>query len=232
MIFPRPKTIIAHRGAPEVAHENTMESFSIAVESGAHMIEFDLRKTADNFIIVHHDPFINYQGTDFFINDITFKKLNEIASKKSFTVPEFTDVLKRFRGKTTFDIELKEPGYEKTITEITNKFLNPQEFIFTSFNSSVVNILKQLSKENKVGLLMEKSESLKEYSSLELDLLCPSKELYMSNRLHFTSEHKNGLSTAVWTVNDNSLLETLIDDPSIDAIITNRCKQALQLLNN
>jgi glycerophosphoryl diester phosphodiesterase len=231
MIFPRPKTIIAHRGAPKLAQENTLESFSIAVESGAHMIEFDLRKTVDGSIVVHHDPYISFQGIDYNLEKITHKELNSIAGKKSYTVPSFTDVLRIFSGKTTFDIEIKEYGYEEEIIEIVDKFLKRQEYIFTSFNISVVNKLRRLSKESKVGLLIENSELLMEYGSAEVDLFCPSKNLYCSHKDFFTSVHKRGLSTAVWTVNSDKLLETLISDPCVDAIITNRCRRALQLLS-
>ena len=232
MIFRRPKTIIAHRGAPELARENTLESFSIAVESGAHMIEFDLRKTVDGSIVLHHDPYISFQGIDYNLGTITHKELNSIAGKKSYTVPAFTDVLQMFSGKTNFDIEIKESGYEEEITEIVDKFLKRQEYIFTSFNISVVNKLKQISEENSVGLLVENSELLMEYSSAEVDLFCPSKSLYTSHKDFFTSVHKRGLSIAVWTVNSDKLLETLISDPCVDAIITNRCRRALRLLNN
>jgi glycerophosphoryl diester phosphodiesterase len=232
MILPRPKTIIAHRGAPELARENTLESFAIAVESGAHMIEFDLRKTVDGSIVVHHDPYISFQGVNYDIARITHKELNSIAGKKSYAVPTLTDVLQMFSGKTTFDIEIKESGYEEEITEIVDKFLKKQEYIFTSFNVSVTSRLKHLSGENKVGLLVENSELLMEYSSAEADLFCPSKNLYTSHKDFFTAVHKRGLLIAVWTVNSDKLLETLISDPCVDAIITNRCRQALRLLDN
>ena len=48
----RPLTI-AHRGASALAeHENTLESFQIAIDIGADMVEFDVRKTSDDVLIV------------------------------------------------------------------------------------------------------------------------------------------------------------------------------------
>jgi glycerophosphoryl diester phosphodiesterase len=48
--------VIAHRGAPRRARENTIESFRTAIEIGAGAIELDVRRTADGALVVHHDP--------------------------------------------------------------------------------------------------------------------------------------------------------------------------------
>ncbi|HZQ27899.1 MAG TPA: glycerophosphodiester phosphodiesterase [Acidimicrobiales bacterium] len=51
--------IIAHRGAaaPWVAgaRENTVEAFAAAVRMGADGVEFDVRRTGDGALVVHHD---------------------------------------------------------------------------------------------------------------------------------------------------------------------------------
>ena len=51
----RKTMIIAHRGASSLARENTIESFKKAIEIGVDMIEFDVRRTRDQALIVHHD---------------------------------------------------------------------------------------------------------------------------------------------------------------------------------
>jgi glycerophosphoryl diester phosphodiesterase len=48
--------IIAHRGASQAARENTVEAFQFAVELGADGVELDVRRTRDDVLIVHHDP--------------------------------------------------------------------------------------------------------------------------------------------------------------------------------
>jgi glycerophosphoryl diester phosphodiesterase len=47
--------VIGHRGAPRLARENTVESFAAAVAAGAGAIELDVRRTADDHLVVHHD---------------------------------------------------------------------------------------------------------------------------------------------------------------------------------
>jgi glycerophosphoryl diester phosphodiesterase len=51
--------IIAHRGVTSPARENTLEAFRKAIELGADMIEFDVRRTKDLRVVVHHDPGIS-----------------------------------------------------------------------------------------------------------------------------------------------------------------------------
>jgi glycerophosphoryl diester phosphodiesterase len=47
--------IIAHRGASAVEPENTVAAFRRAVADGADGIELDVRRTADDRLVVHHD---------------------------------------------------------------------------------------------------------------------------------------------------------------------------------
>lgn len=48
--------IIAHRGASAAEPENTVPAFRRAVAMGADGIELDVRRTADDRLVVHHDP--------------------------------------------------------------------------------------------------------------------------------------------------------------------------------
>lgn len=48
--------IIAHRGASRAEPENTLAAFRRAVEMGADGVELDVRRTADDRLVVHHDP--------------------------------------------------------------------------------------------------------------------------------------------------------------------------------
>jgi glycerophosphoryl diester phosphodiesterase len=47
--------VIGHRGAPQLARENTVDAFRAAAAAGADMVELDVRLTADGALVVHHD---------------------------------------------------------------------------------------------------------------------------------------------------------------------------------
>lgn len=48
--------VIAHRGASAEQPENTIAAFERAIALGADGIELDVRRTADDRLVVHHDP--------------------------------------------------------------------------------------------------------------------------------------------------------------------------------
>jgi glycerophosphoryl diester phosphodiesterase len=51
--------VIAHRGAPRLARENTVEAFAAAIAAGAGGVELDVRRTADGALVVHHDAVLD-----------------------------------------------------------------------------------------------------------------------------------------------------------------------------
>jgi Glycerophosphoryl diester phosphodiesterase family len=52
----RPPTIAAHRGAAELAPEDTMWAFRYAIAYGVEMIEVDVQQLRDGRFVVFHDP--------------------------------------------------------------------------------------------------------------------------------------------------------------------------------
>lgn len=50
---------IAHRGDPAEAPENTLPAIEAAIASGAEVLEFDLRMTADGHAVVFHDELLD-----------------------------------------------------------------------------------------------------------------------------------------------------------------------------
>lgn len=51
--------VLAHRGAAAYAPENTLESFALALEMGADILELDVHATSDHTVVVIHDETID-----------------------------------------------------------------------------------------------------------------------------------------------------------------------------
>ncbi len=51
--------ILAHRGASHAERENTVDAFRRARAMGADGVELDVRWTADQILVVHHDPLLD-----------------------------------------------------------------------------------------------------------------------------------------------------------------------------
>lgn len=81
--------VVAHRGASQVAPENTMEAFRLAVEAGADAIELDVHLTADGQLAVIHDATLD-RTTDrtTTVADATMADLREADAGWAFPGPE------------------------------------------------------------------------------------------------------------------------------------------------
>src|SRR6185437_5019728 len=58
-LAPRDFALIGHRGARGLFPENTLEGFTATLALGVPMIELDVAVTADDIVVVSHDPLLN-----------------------------------------------------------------------------------------------------------------------------------------------------------------------------
>jgi glycerophosphoryl diester phosphodiesterase len=222
-------TIVAHRGAPQCACENTIKSFLAAVSLGADMVELDVRKAGDGTLVVFHDPWLSRKTRSPRIADLTYKEINKRAKRKKFHVPTVEEAFTALAGKAMLNIEIKEHGCEEDIVKLAKRLLRDGRFILTSFHPAVVVAVKSVDTRLTTGLILAKSKDLPNGEKTAAEVLAPEKELFASERKFFSEAHKKGKKIAVWTVDSVSLLSCLLVDPLVDAVITNRTDRALSL---
>ena len=66
--------ILGHRGAKGLAVDNSADAFKIAAAGKADGVELDVRRTADDEMVVHHDPDIEGVGN---IIDLTLAEIRD-----------------------------------------------------------------------------------------------------------------------------------------------------------
>lgn len=71
-----PGTIVAHRGNRTAERENTVAAFESAAAVGAAGVELDVRRTADDELVVHHNAIVDGVGA---IIDMTAAELRHLA---------------------------------------------------------------------------------------------------------------------------------------------------------
>ena len=110
--------ICAHRGAPTETPENTMASFRHAQESGAKMIEMDLRRTADGRGVVIHDKTVNRTtNATGRVDSFSEDRIRELDAGAWFAsrfagqrIPLLDEVLEWASGAgAVLNVELKDP---------------------------------------------------------------------------------------------------------------------------
>ncbi len=99
----------AHRGDNKNAPENTLPAFELAVQKGAHQIEFDVQRTRDGRLVIMHDVDVrrttNGEGR---VSDMTFDEIRALDAGAWFA-PEFAGT--------------RVPTLEETLTVIPRQIL-------------------------------------------------------------------------------------------------------------
>jgi len=234
----RTPLIIAHRGASGlVASENTVEAFEKAVEIGAPMVEFDVRRTRDKVLVCIHDAEIDGAPID----GLTFDELQSRSAKLGFEVPRLKHVLSAFKGRISFDVELKEQGYEDQVLDVISSELTPSQYIIKSFHDETVRVIKAMDEQVYTGLLLgvtapagmktRLGEVLPEVrlARAGVDFVSPNHKLV---KLGFIGRmHRLGYKVYVWTVDDIDMMTRLLK-LGADGIITNRPDLGLSVVGS
>jgi glycerophosphoryl diester phosphodiesterase len=220
---PAETLIIAHRGASSAAPENTLDAFELAIEAGADMIEFDVRRTADSQLIVFHDADVA---------GVPIGRLSraQVAAGTGRTPPLLDQVLASFQGRVRLNVELKEDGYVDRVIALLSSYFGPEDLIITSFLDNVLIRVSQLT-EAKTGLVLGirqpgiylRTDLAQLFPDARLarcgaDYVVPPIELVDAGLLGRTV--LQALPSLVWTVNDRETLARCLTDERITGVIT------------
>jgi glycerophosphoryl diester phosphodiesterase len=219
--------IIAHRGASwKNGRGNTLEAFQLAIDIKADMVEFDVRKTSDNVLIVYHDSTLDGKK----ISDLTYNRINDLAKKENYSVPKLEEVLKLCKGKIALDIELKESGYERHVINQVKEMFGYGEFSIKSFKDKVSYNVKSIDPRIRTGLLLGKEHAkcdtrineffpMRRIRRCKADFVSPH---YLLATPGFVRRMKaRNIPVYVWTVNDPHEMKKL-SRLKVEAIITDR----------
>jgi glycerophosphoryl diester phosphodiesterase len=123
--FPR---IIAHRGSPRAAPENTLASFRRAATEGAKWVEFDAALTADNRVVIFHDDDLDRTSDGSGpLAETLFEATQALDAGSWFApafkgemIPTLEEAIELFAEiGLSFNMELKtDPGREVALAEI------------------------------------------------------------------------------------------------------------------
>lgn len=114
--------LVAHRGGPQIADENTLKAYSLAAEYGMDYIECDPRFTKDGVLIISHDKSVDRvtkgKGN---VEDMTLAEIKKLKTKNGESVPTFEEVVKLAKEKNLkiyIDSKLNDTSYFQKIIKI------------------------------------------------------------------------------------------------------------------
>jgi glycerophosphoryl diester phosphodiesterase len=246
----KPFEIVAHRGVPTEAPENTIASFQRAVELGADAVELDVRLTADRIPIVYHYFYLEGKTTaSGAIFDYTFEQLKDVKvlcqknpSAKPGSISTLCEILDIFAGKIGLEIEIKGP--EPEAVEIIGNVLHKHKSIWdtmevTSYEPSLLLGIQNICPGLGTDLLFPRSESwmkldVVQYQAIHLSRLARSRGVHLHptqlSETLVSTLHEQGIEIHTWDANDEQTLAT-VANLGIPRICTDNFKQALTFRN-
>jgi glycerophosphoryl diester phosphodiesterase len=212
--------IVAHRGASKAERENTLAAFHAALTQGADMVEFDVRRTSDHKLIIHHDPHVVTEaGTS---RAIFALQAVDLPSH----VPSLTEALDACVGMEV-NVEIKNDDTEvdfdasRSLADAVVKLLRARsdcdQMLISSFDYATIQRVRELAPEIKTGFLI-----VAPYINRIADdghvAIHPHR--YAATAELIEAAHARNLAVNVWTVDKPEELRTLTS-LGVDALITN-----------
>jgi glycerophosphoryl diester phosphodiesterase len=192
--------VIAHRGVPGQAPENTLESFALALQQGADVLETDLRITRDGAIVLFHDTRLERMtdgaGPLFAYTLAELKRLRVRRPDGEWSaqqVPTLMELLAMTQGETPLLLELKDlrflqPLYARRLLYILVDYGVLAKSAIISFNAALVQAIRQTGAEIPVGYVTMQDPIPRQ----GMDLLGPAWPMLMWNPLYVAWSHRLG----------------------------------------
>jgi glycerophosphoryl diester phosphodiesterase len=161
----RPLIIYGHRGARFEAPENTIPGFRFALSLGLRGIEFDVRLSADDRLVVIHDATVDRttNGTGN-VGELTFDEIRALDARSTFPdwpepciVPTLAEVLDVVGHLETLEVEIKKDTPERlervvpmVLAELASREL-PGQVIVTSFEVHPLELAQRRAPDRERG---------------------------------------------------------------------------------
>ncbi len=140
--------IVGHRGGAGLALENTLSALRAGILAGADYLEFDVRLTKDNQVILSHDETLERLTDDpRLIRNLSLHELHQIKLKNGEVMPLLADAI-RLADKTPVIIEIKDDGMARLVLRIVDEFPDANVTI-VSFKHREIALVKHLSPKTK-----------------------------------------------------------------------------------
>ncbi|MFH1086452.1 MAG: glycerophosphodiester phosphodiesterase family protein [Chloroflexota bacterium] len=237
--------VIAHRGARDVAPENTLAAFHAALAAGADGIEFDVTRCASGEIVVIHDDTVarttDGQGAVVALPLGALRALDAGAwfgpAFRGERIPLLGEVLDAVGGRLRLNIEIKgmrlrDDGLEAEIAAMVRRRGLGASTLISSFNPAALWRMRRAAPELARALLYARGQPLPlarawVHGLVGATALHPHYALV--DAAYLRRARRAGLRVNVWTVNDDADL-TRLSDLGVDGLITDHPARALALM--
>jgi glycerophosphoryl diester phosphodiesterase len=220
--------VLAHRGASRRQRENTIEAFRAAAELGSDAVELDLRRTADDVLVVHHDAHLD-DGRSIIATP---------AADLPAHLPTLDAALDACRGMWV-NVEIKndanEPDFDPhdTIADLTVAVLagrgDDQRWLISSFRLATVDRCRSLRPGIRTAWLVDEVPDDVIGTMVARGHAALHPWVGTLRRSHVDACHGAGIEVNTWTCDDPARMAELVEW-GVDGICTNVPDLALEVI--
>jgi glycerophosphoryl diester phosphodiesterase len=237
--------VMAHRGAKDVAPENTLAAFFAAHELGADAIELDVIQCATGEIVVIHDDTVDRttDGTGR-ADALSLEALRALDAGSWFApvfagekVPLLEEVLDRVSGRMRLNIEIKRQrssadGIESEIARLLDVYGMASKTIISSFDPLALWRMRRAAPDLPRALLYAGDMPLALRNAWGRHLVSPQAlhpHFSMVDADYMAWARDKGYRVNVWTVNEPDDIARMAK-LGVDAIITDHVEATRGIL--
>ena len=216
-----PVEVIAHRGASAYVAEHTFAAFDLALAQGAHMLELDVRVTADGVPVVLHDPtLLRTTGDPRPIETVTLADLGGL--NPAARPLELDAVLGRYGTATRWLIELKspQPSWELRPIDAIERHGLRERAVVQSFDGHALRRIHAAAPDIALAPLWRRAPGARRWEATAPWAAGVSIRSRVVDAATVAAAGAHGLPVRAWTVDEPSEVERLTRI-GVDGVITN-----------
>ena len=229
--------VYAHRGGAALRPENSIEAFDHGASLGADGLELDVHLSSDGVVVVHHDRTLERttKGKGRLVD-------HTAAQLAALGVPLFTEVLDRYRSMSLIvELKVDNPRLVRQVVYDLRAAGAIERAALGCFHSNPLHAARKLEPALSTGSSKRETRwavyrswvgwplgtvGYREFQVPERSGLTP-----IVTRRFISQAHQAGLPVKVWTVNDPSDMQRLVEW-GVDALITDRPDLAVPIVRS
>lgn len=213
--------MLSHRGARFEAPENTLTGFAYALRLGVTALEFDVRLTKDDEVVVIHDATVdrttNGHGA---VADLTLAELQTLDARSIHTdwpepavIPRLADVLHLVAPVATMEIEIKPDSPARyarllpRVLAVMDAVGRHEGVVLTSFDAVALEAVHALRPEQAVGYVGDWDDPAMAETAQRVGAVKAGVHLSTATPEIVAKLRSLGLVTVGWPVNDEAAVD-------------------------
>ncbi len=229
--------VVAHRGAFKMNKfpENSIAALKEAIRLKCTGSEFDVRMTADDSLIINHDPHFNKLE----IEKVTYAELKAFTLSNGEPLPTLQQYLvagMQSNKTTRLVLEIKPSGISKErgkliaekVVQLVKKLKAEPMIVYISFDYDILLKIRELD-EKAILQYLEGNKSPAQVKADKIDGIDYHFSFFQKNPQWIAEAKQHKLALNAWTVNDSTTMSWLLKE-GFDYITTNEPELLLRLL--